>query len=143
MRAWAHAILNPPELRGSAHSATIRKKRTIHASIAPRTRIARTYSAITIERARRSKARLRKYGKIGKVLTSQPQPEPWMEAVVALNSLMKASTEPQFCSMADLRGPALMAPPLPLPSDLAGARFFQKSEWLMCPADMRAPPAAG
>ncbi len=67
----------------------------------------------------------------GRVLTSQPQPEPWIEAVVALNSFLKASTVPQFCSMADLRGPSLMAPPLPLPSDLAGARFFQKSEWLM------------
>ena len=52
MRMRAHAILNPPELRGSAHRATIRKKRTVDASIAPRTRIARTYNAITIERGR-------------------------------------------------------------------------------------------
>ena len=67
----------------------------------------------------------------GRVLTSQPQPEPWMEAVVALNSAMNLSTEPQVLTMASLRGPSRRTPPLPLPSDEAPARFFQKREWLM------------
>lgn len=35
--------------------------------------------------------------------------------------------------MAVLSGPSLRTPPLPRPSDAEGARFFQKSEWLMCP----------
>ena len=64
-------------------------------------------------------------------LTSQPQPEPWMAAVVALNSLTKLSKEPHCLRMASLRGPSRRAPPLPLPSEEAGARFFQKREWLM------------
>ena len=63
--------------------------------------------------------------------TSQPQPEPWMPAVVVLNCFLKSSKEPKTEEMASLSGPSLRTPPLPLPSDEAGARFFQKSEWLM------------
>ena len=54
-----------------------------------------------------------------------------MAAVVVLNSFLKASREPHCLIMASLRGPSRRVPPLPLPSDEAGARFFQKSEWLM------------
>ncbi len=68
------------------------------------------------------------------VHTSQPQPEPWMAAVVALNSAVNLSTEPQVLRMASLRAPSRRTPPLPLPSDAEPARFFQKSEWLMWPA---------
>ena len=63
--------------------------------------------------------------------TSQPQPEPWMAAVVVLNSFLKLSKEPNASTIAFLRGPSRRTPPLPLPSDEAPARFFQKREWLM------------
>ena len=63
--------------------------------------------------------------------TSQPQPEPWMPAVVVLNSFLRLSRLPKAATMASLRGPSLRSPPLPLFSDEAGAKFFQKSEWLM------------
>jgi uracil-DNA glycosylase len=65
--------------------------------------------------------------------TSQPQPEPWMAALVVLNSFLKLSKVPKDSSMAFLRGPSCRRPPLPLPSEAAGARFFQNKEWLMCP----------
>lgn len=71
--------------------------------------------------------------KRGKKRTSHPQPEPWIPAVVVLNSLIRASTEPKVLTMASLRGPSLSLPPLPLPSLALGARFFQNNEWLMCP----------
>jgi hypothetical protein len=67
--------------------------------------------------------------------TSQPQPEPWMPAVAVLNSFFKLSTVPQRSQMAVFRGPSLSTPPLPLRSVAEGARFFQKREWLMWPAD--------
>ena len=63
----------------------------------------------------------------------QPQPEPWMPAVVVLNSFLSASSEPNDSTIAVLSGPSRSAPPEPLPSDADPARFFQKSEWLMCP----------
>ena len=65
--------------------------------------------------------------------TSQPQPEPWMAAVVVLNSFLKLSKEPKLSTMAFLRGPSWRTPPVPLPSAWLGARFFQKREWLMWP----------
>jgi len=67
--------------------------------------------------------------------TTQPQPEPWMPAVVVLNSFLSLSTDPQRSQMAAFRGPSLSTPPLPLRSVAEGARFFQKREWLMWPAD--------
>jgi len=67
--------------------------------------------------------------------TSQPHPEPWMPAVVVLNSFLRLSTVPQRSQMAVFRGPSLSAPPLPLRSVADGARFFQKREWLIWPAD--------
>ena len=57
-----------------------------------------------------------------------------MAAVVALNSFLKLSKEPHCLRMASLRGPSRNEPPMPLFSHEAGARFFQKSEWLMWPA---------
>lgn len=66
-------------------------------------------------------------------LTSHPHPEPWIEAVVVLNSFLRFSRLPKDWSMASLRGPAASLPPFPFPSEAAGARLFQKSEWLMCP----------
>ena len=75
--------------------------------------------------------------KRGEILTSQPQPEPWIPAVVVLNSFLRLSRDPKASVMACLRGPSGRAPPLPLPSDLEPARFFQKREWLMCPLEER------
>ena len=68
------------------------------------------------------------------MLTSQPQPEPWMPAVALLNAVVKASRVPHSLRMDSLRGPSGSTPPVPLPSVADGARFFQKREWLMCPA---------
>ena len=69
--------------------------------------------------------------------TSQPQPEPWMPAVVVLNCFLKSSKEPKTEVIASLSGPSLRTPPLPLPSEDEGARLVQKSEWLMWPAGGR------
>ena len=65
--------------------------------------------------------------------TSQPQPEPWILSVAALNSFLRLSSPPKSLSMACLSGPSLRTPPFP-PLLEEGARFFQKSEWLICPA---------
>jgi len=63
------------------------------------------------------------------VLTSQPQPLPWTAAVFSFIAFLNASTEPKSLSMASFKAPVgwLVGP--------VGARFFQKSEWLMCPDD--------
>jgi len=66
--------------------------------------------------------------------TSQPQPEPWIAAVVALNCFCMFSTEPNACTMASFKGPSRKAPPWPFCAAAEGARFFQKSEWLMWPS---------
>lgn len=66
--------------------------------------------------------------------TSQPQPEPWIAAVVVLNCFCMFSTEPNACTMACFKGPSRKAPPWPFCSAAEGARFFQKSEWLMWPS---------
>lgn len=58
-------------------------------------------------------------------LASQPQPLPWIAAVFSLIAFLNASKDPKFFSSASFSAPEGL---LQCPS---GARFFQKSEWLM------------
>lgn len=61
---------------------------------------------------------------------NQPQPEPWIPRVAAVTSFLRFSKPPRSRSTA-------LANALPsgylASADCAGARFFQKSEWLMWP----------
>lgn len=57
-------------------------------------------------------------------LTSQPHPEPWIPAVVVLNSFLKLSNEPNEPTIASFKGPLLSTPPFP-PFSFEGAKFFQ------------------
>ena len=65
--------------------------------------------------------------------TSHPQPEPWIPAVVVLNSFLRFSRLPNRESIASFKGPGFKVPPLPLFWEAGGAKFFQNKEWLMCP----------
>lgn len=56
-----------------------------------------------------------------------------MPRVAVLKAVVKASKETHFLKIASLSGPLCSTPPLPLPSVADGARFLQKSEWLMWP----------
>jgi len=69
--------------------------------------------------------------------TSQPHPEPWMAAVAALNSFFKLSRLPKDSTMACLRAQSFKTPPCPFFLSAAGARFFQKREWLIWPDRLR------
>lgn len=71
-------------------------------------------------------------------LTIQPQPEPWIPSVAVLNFWIRTSIEPYSAITAFPNALlALKAPPFP-PFSFEGARFFQKSEWLICPVRFRA-----
>ena len=71
------------------------------------------------------------------VLTSHPQPLPWIPSKAVLKASLNLSSSPQVALICLTSSGAAE---LFASFELAGARFCQKSEWLMCPPALNLMP---